>query len=352
MSTFMQIAEPLAKMGLPITPVRPGTKRAFLPDFPTTATADLDQISVWDIQFPDHNAACVARAEEGGVFFWEVDSPDVLERVKKETGHDVLTEVQTFRVRSRPGRGHFYFHHSAESLAKLSNISQSYVKGGDWSLRTNREYVVAPGSLHPDTAEPYQALNWDTPIAEAPSWLIDWLLSQKVTETKAVPDGKRWDDDLRNENGFIPHGKIHGWMLTVAGRMRAAELEQDEIEPALLRAVHENCEGPIDDSKVRAMAKSICTYPRGAKPDGKLEMGQPEAEEAARPLVVVNGDDFLAEKIPPRKVLVHTIRGSEPVILRAVDQPSLRLARSREDLSGSWFRSLHSDRWSLSEFPF
>lgn len=283
MGRFLEIAEPLAQRGIPLTPVRPGTKRAFLPDFPTTATTNLEQIKAWDAQFPDHNAACVARAEEGGVFFWEVDSPDVLARVKAETGHDVIAEVQTFRVRSRPGRGHFYFRVNAESLARLSNISQSYVKGGDWSLRVHREYVVAPNSLHPDTGKPYEALDWTVPIATCPLWLIDWLLSQRVNTTKAVETGKRWDDGLRNESGLIPQGKIHGWMLTVAGRMRAAEMEQDEIEPALLRLVHDNCQGPIDDSKVRAMAKSICNFPPGTKPSEskQLTMGSTGGVAAA-----------------------------------------------------------------------
>ncbi len=124
MTNFREIAEPLAKMGVPMTPVRPGTKRAFLPDFPTTATTDLDQIYVWDAQYPDHNGACVARAEKGGVFFWEVDSADVLPRIKNDTGHDVLSEINTFRVRSRPGRGLFssYSCHNRVVTKSLSDL--------------------------------------------------------------------------------------------------------------------------------------------------------------------------------------------------------------------------------------
>lgn len=256
MSRFVEIAEPLAKLGIPLTPVRPGTKRAFLPDFPTTATTDLDQIHVWDTQYPDYNAACVARAEQGGCWFLEVDSKDVVPRLEKETRQ---TMPKTFMVRSRPGRGHFYFRHNAASMA-LGNISQTYVKGQDWSVRTNREYVVGPGSIHPDTGQPYTALNWGTPIAEAPQWLIDWLLSQKIQKV----DGKQ--EIPRNEHGKVPHGKVHGFMLREAGKMRNARMNQEEIETVLLRIVHEECEEPIDDSKVIAMAKSICNYPPGEIP--------------------------------------------------------------------------------------
>lgn len=250
MPSFRQIAEPLAKMGVPITPVRPGTKRAFLPDFPTTATTDLQQIYAWDKLYSDHNAACVARVEDGGVWFFEVDSADVIPRLERETGQKM---PQTFRVRSRPGRGHFYFRHNAASM-QLGNISQTYVIGQDWSVRTNREYVVGPGSLHPDTGQPYQALDWTMPIAEAPNWLVEWLLSQKIqkqTTTQKV-------EAPRNERGMVPHGSIHGYMLSEAGRMRHIGLTQEEIEVALLRKVHENCEAPIDEDKVIQMASSVC----------------------------------------------------------------------------------------------
>jgi hypothetical protein len=254
--TFREIAEPLAKMGVPMTPVRPGTKRAFLPDFPTTATTDLSQIAAWNETYPDCNAACVARAEDGGVWFFEVDSADVLPRIQKETGQMM---PETFKVRSRPGRGHFYFRQTKASMA-MGNISQTYVVGQDWSVRTNREYVVAPGSIHPDTLKPYTALNWNMPIVEAPDWLISWFISQKIQKQSiAAPTAEA----PRNERGKVPHGSIHGFMLTQAGRLRNAGLTQDEIETALLRIVHEQCEPPIDDTRVRAMAKSICIYEPG-----------------------------------------------------------------------------------------
>ena len=59
---FREITEPLSKMGVPTTPVRPNSKQAFLPDFPNTATTDLAQIIKWDEQFPNHNGAALARA--------------------------------------------------------------------------------------------------------------------------------------------------------------------------------------------------------------------------------------------------------------------------------------------------
>jgi hypothetical protein len=271
MGTFKDIAEPLAKLGVPTTPVRPGTKRAFLPDFPTTATTDLAQIETWDKLYPDCNGACVARAEVGGVWFFEVDSKDVIPRMERETGQ---TAPNTFRVRSRPGRGHYYFRHTAASMA-MGNISQTYVIGQDWSVRTNREYVVGPGSIHPDTQQPYLALSWDTPIIEAPEWLVTWLLSQKIQKQDTNYAAANAADAIRNAQNKVPHGAIHGFMLTHAGRMRNAGLTQEEIEVALLRIVNEQCEHPIDESKVVQMSRSICNFPSGQQQGHTITLSQP-----------------------------------------------------------------------------
>lgn len=283
MGRFKEIALPLIAMNIPITPVRPNSKVAFLPNFQNTATTDLKQIEAWDVQFPDHNAACLARAEDGGVWLFETDSPNVVPRILAETGK---TLPDTFRVRSRPGRGHYYFRQTPASIA-MGNLSQTYVVGQDWSARVNNQYVVAPGSLHPDTGQPYQALDWNHPIIPAPDWFINWLTSQKIQKTNAPIAA----DTPRNTNGRIPHGAIHGWMLSQAGRLRNAGLTQEEIEVALLRLVHEQCEPPIDDEKVVAMAKSICSYAPGA-PAGVVLTASIGTREAALP-------PDLAAQFPP-----------------------------------------------------
>src|SRR5262249_55513522 len=58
-------------------------------------------------------------------------------------------------------------------------------------------------------------------------------------------------------------GQIHPWMVSVAGGLRGKGLTPEEIEPILLRMVHENCEAPIDDSKVTQVAHSMGNYKPG-----------------------------------------------------------------------------------------
>lgn len=291
---FREIAEPLSKMGVPCTPVRPNSKQAFLPEFQKTATTNLEQLIAWDTMYPNHNGAALARAEEGGVWFFETDSPNVVPRILAETGK---TLPDTFRVRSRPGRGHYYFRQTPASIA-MGNLSQTYVVGQDWSARVNNQYVVAPGSLHPDTGQPYAALDWNHEIIPAPDWFINWLSSQKIQKTTAPVIA----ETPRNTNGRVPHGAIHGYMLTQAGRLRNAGLTQEEIETTLLRLVHEQCEPPIDDEKVIAMAKSICNYAPGNTTGIAIEFNQKpdpnatpaEAMVAAQPPVPPEPEETIA----------------------------------------------------------
>ena len=252
--TFFDIAKPMAEMGVPQIRVRPDSKAAFDKEWPSMATTDLARLSELSKEFPNSNAASVAQGKIGGIWIWEVDSPDVIPRMERETGHALPL---TFKVRSRPGRGHVYFRHTPASI-EMGNLAQTYVIGQDWSVRANNMYAVSPGSIHPNTGQPYTGLNWGTPIVEAPEWLVSWLNSQKI-QKKNFPVV----DAPRNERGKVAHGGIHSFMLTQAGRLRNAGCTQKEIEDILLDRVHKNCEPPIDDAKVIQMAKSICIYPPG-----------------------------------------------------------------------------------------
>lgn len=250
---FKEIALPLAARGVPCTPVLPNSKRAFMEDWPASATIDFKIIENWDSQYPNYNGAAVATGKLDGVWMLEVDSPEVVKRLRAETGQEIPV---TYRVRSRPGRGHFYWKNTPASLA-MGNLSQTYVKHADWSARVENQYVVAAGSIHPHSKEPYVALG-DDPIVECPDWLVAWLVSQKTSGVKVSTV-----EAPRDAHGLIPHGSIHGYMLHHAGKLRNQGLSVEAIEVALLDLVHKNCAPPIDDSRVRLMARSVGKYEPG-----------------------------------------------------------------------------------------
>ena len=216
-SLLVQRSKTVVALGVPITPVMGDSKRAFLSDWPTSATTNPTTISGWGVEYPDAtNYGCVAKGTPDGVWFLELDSPDVVKRIEAQTGQQIPA---TFRVRSRPGRGHLYWKNTPASLA-MGNLSQAYVKGADWSARVSNQYVVGPNSIHPISKQPYVIVA-DDPIIECPDWLVAWCVSQKITKdsaTKGEPE--------RNAAGQIPHGSIHAWMLRKAGALRRTGLRR------------------------------------------------------------------------------------------------------------------------------
>jgi hypothetical protein len=251
---FLDRAAPTAAKGVSVIRLRPNAKAAIDIGWPQLATTDIETLKKWNKETPDAN--CGAVASPDGTWYWEVDSKDVIPRLEKETGQKL---PETFKVRSRAGRGHFYWKQT-EASRSMGNISQSYVIGQDFSARVHNAYVVAQNSVHPDTLLPYTALNPGVDIIEAPDWLVQWIISQKIQKQplQQAPDGAPRDSENK-----VPHGSIHGFLLHHAGRLRAAGLTQGEIEPALVRIAGEQCAPPIDFSKVRTMSHSICNFPQG-----------------------------------------------------------------------------------------
>lgn len=260
---FLERAQYTASKGVPTIRVRPNAKAAMDNGWPQLATTDIEVLKKWNEETPTANCAAVAKAEIGGFWFLELDAAsEITERIQKETGKEIPA---TYRVRSRPNRGHLYWRHTAASIA-AGNISQSFVRCGDWSARMDNAYVVGAYSLHPHSQQPYTPLR-EEPIIECPDWLIAWLVSQKIS-TKAVSAGA--PRDIFN---LVPHGQIHGFLLSHAGRLRNIGLSADAIEVALLEIAHTQCVAPIDETKVKALAHSIEKYPIGQS--GEIHFTQP-----------------------------------------------------------------------------
>lgn len=277
--SFKDIASPLAALGIPVTPVRAESKAAFLPDWPTSATTDLNEIALWDRMYGDINCAAVATGKADGVWFFEADSADVFARISQDTGHDLVKECPTFMVRSRVGRGHLYFRNTPLAL-EMGNLPQTYVKGGDFSVRVKNQYVVSAGSIHPESKRPYECVTPGVAPAPAPDWFVQWLMAQRMK----VKTDKGEEVIPTTESGKIPHGYIHGWMVTQAGRFRNAGMSIELLEKTLLELVHEACEPPIDIEKVKQVARSFERYDSNPTNSLPIQLNQkPDGPATAPP---------------------------------------------------------------------
>jgi hypothetical protein len=70
-------------------------------------------------------------------------------------------------------------------------------------------------------------------------------------------------ESVKQERPLIPHGQIHLFLVARAGKLRETGLTPEEIEPILLRMAHEECELPLDDNKIRQVARSMGNYEQG-----------------------------------------------------------------------------------------
>ena len=218
--------------------------------------ATLDPLRIAEFlrtQNKESNWGLVAQSREGGVWILDCDSPEVAKLFKKETGKSMPT---TLTVQSSQG-GHRYFRQNAKSLTRLKNFSVSTPEGKEFfSVRWDSQYTVGPLSIHEKTGKVYKIV-CDVVPAEAPDFLIDWLLAQHKQEAPkqkalAEPDG-----------GVIPNGLRDITLTSIAGKQRNAGSNEEDIYQVLSRINAERCEIPLPDDQVRKIARSI-----GAKPDG------------------------------------------------------------------------------------
>jgi putative DNA primase/helicase len=164
MGTFLEIATPLIQLGIPVIPVQPNEKRCLLPEWQMKATTDIEQVKLWQTENPHYNVGCVGKPD--GFVMLDCDVVGLREQIEKETGQKFpLTLV----VRSAgKGAEHIYFRQTDKSRG-LGNRSSA----GQFDLQSVDKYVVGAGSTLAN-GKTYDIVH-DSPIAEFPDWLADWV---------------------------------------------------------------------------------------------------------------------------------------------------------------------------------
>jgi hypothetical protein len=245
MGLFREIAMPLVARRIPVVPLRPKTKTAFMQDWEKLATTDPAKVEEWDATDPDANAGCVAYAQPDGVWFLEIDRNGYSKQIENETGQKI---PDTFAVRSSPGRGHFYFRQTPASIS-MGNTQAGDKDGELWSARVDRRYVVGPGSYHPSGGR-YEVLR-DTDLLPAPDWLVQWCSQQKSTKISDFVD-----------EGPITEGHRNDGLASILGRARQMlGMDREQLYQYGLSVNQRRCQPPMSDDEVRTIADSIGRYP-------------------------------------------------------------------------------------------
>jgi len=217
MATFLDIATPLIQRGIPVIPVLPFSKKGFLEDQFRLATTELAQIAEWNAADSNCNVGCVCKPD--GIVVLDCDVRGLKRRIENETGHKFPA---TLIVRSA-GKGceHLYFLQTDVSR-ELGNQKCAEL----FDLQSVDKYVVGPGSRL-DGGKTYEIID-DSPIAEFPAWLENWILAHADLPKKhsncrdARPVDESFDIADLLEHYEIGYRQEDQWYITdvcpVAGR--------------------------------------------------------------------------------------------------------------------------------------
>jgi hypothetical protein len=156
----------------------------------------------------------------------------------------------------------------------MPSVGEFSLAGGTGQIKSLGGYVMAAGSIHPDSGEAYELI-WDGRIAPLP----DVVRSLK-TEHKPVED----DGQPITENRNIR-------LTSMAGKLRNAGFSSAAIEVALLQVNADRCAPPLDEEEVKRIAASVSRYAIPEQvPEVYVSGGKPGpesltlAEKATRPI--------------------------------------------------------------------
>ncbi|WP_242115567.1 phage/plasmid primase, P4 family [Sphingomonas lacusdianchii] len=254
MNAISSAAADYAARGFPVLPLKPGSKHPATRHGKNDATTDAGQVSSWFPPDTDRNVGIVT-GEQSRLIVVDIDP-----RNDGDAGFDRLERTygklpDTLRAKTGGGGGHLYFRVPAgtDGLSDRPNVA-SYrgvdVKAGG--------YVVAAPSIH----ESGKAYAWesDTPIADAPDWLIDLARGDKRIKPAASPP-----------SNVIAEGGRNSALCSLAGGLRAKGLGEEALRVALLAENEVRCNPPLDPEEVERIARSVARYaPESRHPESDV----------------------------------------------------------------------------------
>ena len=306
-ATFKDRAAIALKYGIPVTPLN--GKIPLLPKWPETATLDPQQVAIWNNQYPDANCGMVAKLDLAGFWCLEVDSADLNERYKRDTGKNLPTNTLMVLSGGGADHGHRWFRHTPASIA-MGNIKQEEAEG--FSVRANNQQAVGPLSVHPDTCAVYTLLK-DTEPTQAPDELVAWLIKQKILGTNSARSQSSAKDPSAIANAPIPSGARNSTLASLGGKWHHSGMDDDLVLESLLRANSNRCNPPLSDDEVKVIAKSVCRYDTTDDVAATVSFGDPKQNTKSvltREMILRRGDQYDPSITPwlwPNRIVANNI---------------------------------------------
>jgi putative DNA primase/helicase len=258
MSVTLVQARAFAALGLNLLPIVPGTKKpdgAALPkgqdDRPTwkhlqeTRNTDDDLVAWFGNSTP--RDAAIVLGQISGVVALDSDTPTGEAWIQEQEAAGRLPSTP-MRTRTKDGIHRFYRRPPSRELPAFLTLPD----GEKIELKRDGQYVVAPGSTHPDGPN-YEAIDpWPSSINSLPLFPLEILVGN-VTSTQpaatALPQTLMKGE--RNQRLFLE-----------GCRLRRMGWAEREIADALKALNRERCAGghQLSEHEVNAIARSVTRY--------------------------------------------------------------------------------------------
>lgn len=162
--TMLEAALEYAAKGWRVFPCLPGGKAPMTTNGFHDATTDTNQIQQWWSRWPDANVA--VALDSLSLFVIDIDP--------RNGGSTPIGLPETLTTLTGGGGEHYYFSYSPLAVVGR-DFRKIFAQGVD--IKTDGGYVLLPPST---TTTTYRWQDSNTPISEAPDWLLEAVLKPKV----------------------------------------------------------------------------------------------------------------------------------------------------------------------------
>jgi hypothetical protein len=223
------------------------------------ATVIADQLREWWTKWPDANIAIACGAS--GIAVLDIDKglPDMAAALAwcERNGIPRTYAVRTGR---RPEVGlQVYFR------GTVPDVGLFELDGCSGQVKSLGGYVMAAGSIHPDTKEKYEALHGDCELAELP-------------ENIRALQTKRAQVNVSGVTEKIPEGAgRHAALFSILGKLRASGLDEAGLLAAIIPINDSICEVPLPYADLQDMARNASRF-AVPEPVGEVTIAAPVVE--------------------------------------------------------------------------
>ncbi len=251
MTSFLEIALSCIRRGWFVFPCKPKDKTPLVRSGFKDASNDPEQIKTWWTMWPIANVGIATGAS--GLTVLDIDhginSEQDFHLFAATKG---LPTTYTVRTGRRDGFGvqMYFWNRHDETVKSIAWIDEDPNVSGD--IRGGTGYVMAAGSIHPDSKEPYEMLV-SAPVAPVPEYVRSLKPAPK-TGAPGNPNAAVVDDG----GPITDHRNVH--MISLLGKYRNEGNDDDKLREYAEHVNDTRMQPPLSESELEKLIGNACKF--------------------------------------------------------------------------------------------